>query len=290
MTSMFSWQNSVSLSPASLCTPRPNFPVTQGIAWLPSFVFQSPIIKITSFGGVFLEGLVGLHRTIQLQLLQHYWLGHRLGLPWYWMVCLGNEQRSFCHFEIASKYSISDSFVDCDGYSISSKGFLSTVVDIMVIWVKFTHPIHFSLLIPKIWMLTLAISCLTTSNMPWFMNLINIPCSYSILLFIALDFTSITSHIHHWVLFLPWLCLFIPSGAISPFFSSSILGTYQPGEFIFQCCIFFSFSCCSWGSQGKNAEVVCHSLSHWTIFHQNSPTWPICLGWPYTACLIVSLS
>ena len=27
-----------------------------------------------------LEGLVGLHRTIQLQLLQHYWLGHRLGL------------------------------------------------------------------------------------------------------------------------------------------------------------------------------------------------------------------
>ena len=27
-----------------------------------------------------LEGLVGLHRTVQLQLLQHYWLGHRLGL------------------------------------------------------------------------------------------------------------------------------------------------------------------------------------------------------------------
>ena len=35
--------------------------------------------------------------------------------------------------EIASKYSISDSFVDHDGYSISSKGFLPTVVDIMVI-------------------------------------------------------------------------------------------------------------------------------------------------------------
>ena len=26
-----------------------------------------------------LEGLVGLRRTIQVQLLQHYWLGHRLG-------------------------------------------------------------------------------------------------------------------------------------------------------------------------------------------------------------------
>ena len=36
-------------------------------------------------------------------------------------------------FEIASKYCISNSFVDHDGYSISSKGFLPTVVDIMVI-------------------------------------------------------------------------------------------------------------------------------------------------------------
>ena len=45
-----------------------------------------------------LEGLLGLHRTVQLQLLQHYWLGHRLGLLWYWMVCLGNEQRSFLSF------------------------------------------------------------------------------------------------------------------------------------------------------------------------------------------------
>ena len=45
-----------------------------------------------------LDGLIGLLRTVQLQLLQHYWSGHRLGLPWYWMVCLGNEQRSFCNF------------------------------------------------------------------------------------------------------------------------------------------------------------------------------------------------
>ena len=36
-------------------------------------------------------------------------------------------------FEIASKYYISDSSVDHDGYSIASKGFLPTVVDIMVI-------------------------------------------------------------------------------------------------------------------------------------------------------------
>ena len=36
-------------------------------------------------------------------------------------------------FEIACKYCVSDSFVDFDGYSISSKVFLPTVVDIMVI-------------------------------------------------------------------------------------------------------------------------------------------------------------
>ena len=36
-------------------------------------------------------------------------------------------------FEIASKYFILDSFVDYDGYSISFKGFLPTVVDIIVV-------------------------------------------------------------------------------------------------------------------------------------------------------------
>ena len=36
-------------------------------------------------------------------------------------------------FEIAPKYYILDSFVDYEGYSISFKGFLPTVVDVMVI-------------------------------------------------------------------------------------------------------------------------------------------------------------
>ena len=38
-----------------------------------------------------------------------------------------------------------------------------------------------------------------------------------------------------------WLHLFILSGVISPPISSSILGTYWPGEFLFQCLIFLSF-------------------------------------------------
>ena len=98
MTSAFSWQNSVSFWPALFCTPRPNLPVTPGISWLSTFAFQSPIIKRTSFLVVSSTRSCRFHRTVQIQLLQRYWLGHRLGLPWYWMVCLGNEQRSFCCF------------------------------------------------------------------------------------------------------------------------------------------------------------------------------------------------
>ena len=81
MTSAFSWQNSVSLCPTSFHIPRPNLLVTPGVSCLPTFAFQSPIMKRTSFSGVSSKGLVDLHRTIQLQLLQCYWLGHRLGLP-----------------------------------------------------------------------------------------------------------------------------------------------------------------------------------------------------------------
>ena len=64
---------------------------------------------------------------------------------------------------------------------------------------------------------------------------------YAIMLFTASDLASITSHIHNWVLFLLWLHPFILSGVISPLISSSILGTYRPGEFLFQCPIVLPF-------------------------------------------------
>ena len=53
----FSRQKSVSLCPASFCTPRPNLPVTPGISWLPTFAFQSPIRKRTSYLVLVLEGV-----------------------------------------------------------------------------------------------------------------------------------------------------------------------------------------------------------------------------------------
>ena len=63
-----------------------------------------------------LECLVSL-RTIQLQLLQHYWSG--IDLDYCDIECFALEmnQEHSVVFEIASKYCNSDSFVDCDGYS-----------------------------------------------------------------------------------------------------------------------------------------------------------------------------
>ena len=49
-----------------------------------------------------------------------------------WFALEMNRDHSII-FGTASKYCISDSLVDYDGYSISSKGLLPTVVDIMVI-------------------------------------------------------------------------------------------------------------------------------------------------------------
>ena len=71
------------------------------------FCIPVPYNEKDIFWGVLvLKGLVGLHGTIQLQLLRHYCLGHRLGLPWYWMVCLRNKQSSFCHFWGCIQYCI----------------------------------------------------------------------------------------------------------------------------------------------------------------------------------------
>ena len=88
------------------------------------------MVKRTSSLVLILEGLVGLHRTVQL--LQCYWLVHYLDYrDIEWFALETNRDHSVI-FEIASKYCILDSLVDHHGHSISSERFL-TVVDIMVI-------------------------------------------------------------------------------------------------------------------------------------------------------------
>ena len=67
-----------------------------------------------------LKGLVGLHRTIQLQLLSITAWGIDLDYrDIEWFALETNRDHSVI-FEIASKYCILNSFVDYDGYSNSS--------------------------------------------------------------------------------------------------------------------------------------------------------------------------
>ena len=80
-----------------------------------------------------LEGLVGLRRLLSFSFFNITGWGIDLDYcDTEWFALEMNRDHSVI-FEIASKYCISDSFVEYDGYSISSKGFLPTVVDIMVI-------------------------------------------------------------------------------------------------------------------------------------------------------------
>ena len=133
---------------------------------------------------------------------------------------------------------------------------------------------------------TLAIFYLTTSNLPWFMDLsFQVPMQYCSL--------------QHWTLLpSPVIsttgCCFC-FGSVSSFFLELFLHSspeaYWPptnlGSSSFNVLSFY-FSYSSWGSQGKNTEMI--GGLQWTAFCQNSPPWPVHLGWPYMAWLIVSSS
>ena len=117
-------------------------------------------------------------------------------------------------------------------------------------------------------MFTLAISCLTTSNLPWFMDLtFQVSMQYCSLQHQTLLPSPITSTTECCFCF---GCLFILFGVISPLFSSSILDTYRPGEFHLSVSYLFAFSYCLWVYQGKNTEVVCHSLLQWNVLSELS--------------------
>ena len=85
------------------------------------------MMKRTFFFDVSSRKFLGLHRTVQLQLLS----GQGIYFDYCdieWFVLEINIDYSVI-FEIATKNYISDSFVDYEDYSISSMGFLSTVAD-----------------------------------------------------------------------------------------------------------------------------------------------------------------
>ena len=126
-------------------------------------------------------------------------------------------------------------------------------------------------------MFTLAISCLTTSNLPWFMDLtFQVPMQYCSLWHRTLLLYSVTSTTGHCFCF----------GSNSSFFLKLFLH-WSPiiGHLPTWGVHLFTFSHCSCGSQGKNTEVVCHSLLQWTTFCQTSPPWPTHPEWPHMAWL-----
>ena len=139
------------------------------------------------------------------------------------MVCLRNEQRSFCYvfiiiiIIITPKYCILYSFVDYEGYSNFSKGFFPTVVDIMVIWTKFTHssPLYFT-----DFKNVSVHSChlpLATSNLTCFMDqTFQVPMQYCSLQHQFLLASSVTSTLGIIFLF----------GSVSSFFLELFLHSY----------------------------------------------------------------
>ena len=139
-------------------------------------------------------------------------------------------------------------------------------------------------------MFTLAISCLTTSNLPRFMGLTFQDPRPRFQFFTASDFTFTTRHIHSWVLFLLWLSLFIPSGAISRLFSSSILSTCRPGELIFQCPIFLPFHIVHGVLRARMLKWFAIPFSSGPHFVRTLHHGPSVLGGPTQHSLMVALS
>ena len=151
---------------------------------------------------------------------------------------------------MAPKYCISDSLVDYDGYSISSKGFLPTVVDIWPSELNSPIPVHFSSLTPKMLMFTLAISCLTTCNLPWLMGLtfrVVQYCSLQHQTLLASPVTPTTGRCFHFGSASSFLLeLFLCSSPVAYRAHTNLRNSS------------FTFSYYSCDSQGKNAEVVRH--------------------------------
>ena len=77
-----------------------------------------------------LEDLIGLHRTVQLQFLQHWGIDlDDCDVEWFALET-NQDHLLLLRLHPSTAFPI---LVDYEGYSISSKGLLPTVVDMMVV-------------------------------------------------------------------------------------------------------------------------------------------------------------
>ena len=181
--------------------------------------------------------------------------------------------------------TVFQTLVDCEGYSISSKGFLPTVVDIVVLELNVSIPIHFISLIPKMLMFILAISCLTTSNLPWFVDqTFPVPMQYRSLqhptLLSPLDTSTAECHFHFGSAASFFLELFLCSSPVAYWtplnVGAHLLASYR-----------FAFAYSSWGFQGKNTGVLPFPPLVDRILSELFAL--TCRGWPCTMWLRASL-
>ena len=148
---------------------------------------------------------------------------------------------------------------------------------------------RFSSLILKIPIFILAICCLTTSNLPWFMDVtFQVPRQYCSLWHrtsLPSPVTSTTGCCFHF-------------GSVSSFFLELFLHSFPVAywaptdlerlSFIkksLSFCLFILFM----GFSRQEYWNGLHSILQWPMFCQNSPVWPICLGWPYKAYSFIEL-
>ena len=137
-------------------------------------------------------------------------------------------------------------------------------------------------------MFILTISSLTVSNFPWFMGLtFQVPVQYCSLqhwILLSLPDTSTTDCRIHFGPATSYILGLLVILLLSSPVPLQTWGTHILVSYLFG--LLYSL----WGSHGHHTGVVCHCLLQWIKFCQNSLLWPICLGWPYTARLIASLS
>ena len=128
-------------------------------------------------------------------------------------------------------------------------------------------------------MFILTISCLTTSNLLWFMDLIFQVlmqyCSLQHQILLSSPDTSTTEHCFHFgpaaSFFLRLLVVLLRSSTVA-YWTPSDLGDSSFSVISF--CPFIQFL----RSHSKYTGVVCHFLLQWITFCQSSPLWPIYLG------------
>ena len=121
MTSVFSWQNSVKPLPCFILYSKGKF----ARYFLASyFCIPVPYNENDIFFSVSSRRPCRSSQNHSTSTSSTCWLALRLDYCHIGWFALEMNRNHSVIFEITSKYCISDSFVDYDGYSISSKGFL----------------------------------------------------------------------------------------------------------------------------------------------------------------------